>query len=528
MPACSAQAPASSTWSPMRTPTRGAGRSVGREDAVGQGVEAERVVAAGPASWSWFARISLHQCPIIERSGHEREQRWRTTSGWAASHPSGTPSTGGRRRGEAGRALLRGADGGGGLLVRLVAALPPRHPVGDRRLPRVAIGDLSTTPNHPLLPRHLRLHDLFDAAAVRRSRRGHRPPAGAGQRRRADLVCGVGRCAEPVVPQRDRRRVRVRRARVGPGSRRCSARSRSAPGDYVVIPRATTHRWVPDGRRGIRLRAYASRPTATSPRRSGTCRSTASCSSTRPTASATCRRRRAAAGRGRRRTRRRRDRGVHQAPRRRARAASSARSYAARSTRSTSSAGTAASTRTSSTSRDFEPITGRVHQPPPVHQVFEGWNFVICNFVPRKVDYHPLSIPVPYYHSNVDSDEIMFYVDGDYEARKGSGIGKGSISRAPRRARARSAAGRDEGSIGVELLRRARGHGRHVPAAGARRGRPRGRRRQVRPQLAPRRRHPAPAAPAEPLAHGSTSRLTSRTCLVVAVRPKSRRQVGHV
>ena len=77
---------------------------------------------------------------------------------------------------------------------------------------------------------------------------------------------------------------------------------------------------------------------------------------------------------------------------------------------------------------DFEPITGRVHQPPPVHQVFEGANFVICNFVPRKVDYHPLAIPVPYYHSNVDSDEIMFYVDGDYEARKGSGIGRGSIS----------------------------------------------------------------------------------------------------
>src|SRR3712207_9470128 len=74
---------------------------------------------------------------------------------------------------------------------------------------------------------------------------------------------------------------------------------------------------------------------------------------------------------------------------------------------------------------DFEPITGRVHQPPPVHQVFEGQNFVICNFVPRKVDYHPLAVPVPYYHSNVDSDEVMFYVDGDYEARKGSGIGKG-------------------------------------------------------------------------------------------------------
>jgi homogentisate 1,2-dioxygenase len=80
---------------------------------------------------------------------------------------------------------------------------------------------------------------------------------------------------------------------------------------------------------------------------------------------------------------------------------------------------------------DFEPITGRVHQPPPVHQVFEGHNFVICNFVPRKVDYHPLAVPVPYYHSNVDSDEVMFYVDGDYEARKGSGIGKGSISLHP-------------------------------------------------------------------------------------------------
>ncbi|MEB7448194.1 homogentisate 1,2-dioxygenase [Arthrobacter koreensis] len=78
--------------------------------------------------------------------------------------------------------------------------------------------------------------------------------------------------------------------------------------------------------------------------------------------------------------------------------------------------------------RNYMPLTGKVHQPPPAHQVFEGHNFVICNFVPRKVDYHELAVPVPYYHSNVDSDEIMFYVDGDYEARKGSGIGKGSVS----------------------------------------------------------------------------------------------------
>jgi homogentisate 1,2-dioxygenase len=80
---------------------------------------------------------------------------------------------------------------------------------------------------------------------------------------------------------------------------------------------------------------------------------------------------------------------------------------------------------------DYMPITGKIHQPPPVHQVFEGHNFVICNFLPRKVDYHPLAVPVPYYHSNVDSDEVMFYVGGDYEARKGSGINLGSISLHP-------------------------------------------------------------------------------------------------
>ena len=102
--------------------------------------------------------------------------------------------------------------------------------------------------------------------------------------------------------------------------------------------------------------------------------------------------------------------------------------------------------------RDFEPITGRVHQPPPVHQVFEGDNFVICNFVPRKVDYHPLSIPVPYYHSNVDSDEVMFYVAGNYEARKGSGIGPGSISLHPGGHSHGPQPGAYEASIGVEFF----------------------------------------------------------------------------
>ena len=67
---------------------------------------------------------------------------------------------------------------------------------------------------------------------------------------------------------------------------------------------------------------------------------------------------------------------------------------------------------------DFEPITGRVHQPPPVHQTFEAHNFVMCAFVPRLYDYHPLAIPAPYNHSNVDSDEVLYYVDGDFMSRK--------------------------------------------------------------------------------------------------------------
>lgn len=71
--------------------------------------------------------------------------------------------------------------------------------------------------------------------------------------------------------------------------------------------------------------------------------------------------------------------------------------------------------------RDFEPITGRVHQPPPVHQTFEGEGFVICSFVPRLFDYHPLSIPAPYNHANVNSDEVLYYWDGDFMSRKGVG-----------------------------------------------------------------------------------------------------------
>ena len=72
---------------------------------------------------------------------------------------------------------------------------------------------------------------------------------------------------------------------------------------------------------------------------------------------------------------------------------------------------------------DFMPITGKVHQPPPVHQVFEAPGLVICNFVPRLFDYHPEAVPAPYAHSNVDSDEILYYVSGDFMSRKGMEAG---------------------------------------------------------------------------------------------------------
>ncbi|GGK12556.1 homogentisate 1,2-dioxygenase [Pilimelia terevasa] len=101
---------------------------------------------------------------------------------------------------------------------------------------------------------------------------------------------------------------------------------------------------------------------------------------------------------------------------------------------------------------DYEPITGRIHQPPPAHQTFQGPNFVICSFVPRKVDYHPLAIPVPYNHHNVDSDEVLFYTGGNYEARRGSGIGQGSISLHPSGFTHGPQPGAAERSIGAEYF----------------------------------------------------------------------------
>ncbi len=212
-------------------------------------------------------------------------------------------------------------------------------------------------------------------------RRGDRAAAGARQRRRADLLrrrrashprCTATRSATSACTSSPAR----------PPSRRCSGCSTARQGDYVLLPRATTHRWVPDRRgpaaalrhRGqLAHRAAQAVPVAVR----------AAAGARAVLRAGPARAGRAAARRGDRRG------GAGQAPRLPWR--SPAPGTSARPTRSTWSAGTAASTRTRSTSRDFEPITGRVHQPPPVHQVFEGGGFVICNFVPRKVDYHPLA-----------------------------------------------------------------------------------------------------------------------------------------
>jgi homogentisate 1,2-dioxygenase len=298
--------------------------------------------------------------------------------------------------------------------------------------------DQTTTPNHPLMPRHLKLHELCPDSVV------------------ADTDVVTGR--RLVLGNADVRLSYVVASKTSPlyrnsiGDEMVYIESGSATvetvfgtlearqGDYVLIPRATTHRWIPDGT----LRAYAIEANShiAPPKRFLS----------------------------------KYGQLLENAP------------YCERDLRgptepllgegtdvevfvkhrgSTGIVGTryvypnhpfdvvgwdgCLYPYTFNIS-DYEPITGRVHQPPPAHQAFEGSNFVICNFVPRKVDYHPLAIPVPYYHSNVDSDEIMFYVGGDYEARKGSGIGQGSISVHPGGHAHGPQPGAYERSIGAEFF----------------------------------------------------------------------------
>jgi homogentisate 1,2-dioxygenase len=280
-----------------------------------------------------------------------------------------------------------------------------------------ALPDLTVTSNHPLKPRHLRLHDLFGPSEGVDAVQGRRLVLGNGDVRLSYVV------ADAVSPYY-RNAVGDECVYVEQGSGTVETVFGVLPyrtGDFVVVPRATTHRWCPS--ETSRLYPIEANSHVAPPKRYlsrfGQLLEHAPYS----------------------------ERDLH----------GPATPFLVDGTdvevlvkhRGSGPVGLVGTRLTYATHpfdvvgwdgclypytfnvEDFMPITGKVHQPPPVHQVFEGHNFVVCNFVPRKVDYHPLAIPVPYYHSNVDSDEVMFYCGGNYEARKGSGIGQGSISLHP-------------------------------------------------------------------------------------------------
>jgi homogentisate 1,2-dioxygenase len=278
--------------------------------------------------------------------------------------------------------------------------------------------DQATTPNSPLVPRHLKLHDLFPVEEHKAVDpvTGRRLVLGNADVR---ISYAVSSLSSPLY----RNAIGDECVFVERGSATVETvfgALQVGPGDYVVLPRATTHRWIPTGDEPLRTYAIEASGHIAPPRRYLS----------------------------------RYGQFLEHAPYCERDLRAPAEPLLAEGTdvevyvkhRGNGPTGLAGTVHVvpehpfdvvgwdgclypyAFSVADFEPITGRVHQPPPVHQVFEGPNFVICNFVPRKVDYHPLAVPVPYYHSNVDSDEIMFYVAGDYEARKGSGIGKGSVT----------------------------------------------------------------------------------------------------
>ena len=279
--------------------------------------------------------------------------------------------------------------------------------------------DQTLTPNHPLLPRHLKLPQLFSGVehASVDAVTGRRLVLGNDDVRISYVVAGA---TSPLY----RNAVGDECVYVESGAATVDTVFGTltvGAGDYVILPRATTHRWVPTGDGPVRLYVIEANSHITPPKRylsrfgqllehSPYCERDLHGPGEPLLAEGT-------------------DVEVLVKHRGRAGLAGTRYVYPTHPFDVVGWDGCLYPYRFNIA--DFEPITGRVHQPPPAHQVFEGHNFVICNFVPRKVDYHPLAVPVPYYHSNVDSDEVMFYCGGDYEARKGSGIAQGSISLHP-------------------------------------------------------------------------------------------------
>ncbi|OLT43227.1 homogentisate 1,2-dioxygenase [Saccharomonospora sp. CUA-673] len=276
--------------------------------------------------------------------------------------------------------------------------------------------DLSTTPNHPLVPRHLRLHDLFPAGTWDGTDvvTGRRLVLGNADVRLSYVVAAAD---SPLYRNATGDEV----VYVESGSARVETvfgALDAVAGDYVVLPRATTHRWLPRGDEPLRAYAIEVNSHLAPPRRylsrygqflehAPYCERDLHGPAEPFLGEGT-------------------DVEVYVKHRVGGAIGGSVLVYPEHPLDVVGWDGCLYPFTFSV--HDFEPITGRVHQPPPVHQAFEAQNVVVCNFVPRKVDYHPQAVPVPYYHSNVDSDEVMFYCGGDYEARKGSGIGQGSIS----------------------------------------------------------------------------------------------------
>ncbi|WP_051939758.1 homogentisate 1,2-dioxygenase [Phaeacidiphilus oryzae] len=278
-----------------------------------------------------------------------------------------------------------------------------------------------TEPNHPLKPYHLRLHQLFRGEAWRQADavRDRRTVLG-----NADVRLGYAAAGLPSPLYRNALGDELAYVESGAGLlETVFGTIEAGPGDYLLLPRATTHRWVPRGGEPLRL-FFVEANSHISPARRYLSRfgqfleHAPYCE---------------------------RDLRGPEGPLLRSSEEGDVEVYV----KHRVAGGVGGSVLSvphhpfdvvgwdgclypyALNISDFEPLTGRVHQPPPQHQVFEAQGLVVCNFVPRKVDYHPDSIPVPYYHSNVDSDEVLFYCGGDYSARKGSGIGQGSVSLHP-------------------------------------------------------------------------------------------------
>jgi homogentisate 1,2-dioxygenase len=276
--------------------------------------------------------------------------------------------------------------------------------------------DQSRTPNHPLKPRHLRLHTLFEDGAAACPVEGRRMILGNNDVRIGYVVTGT----DPSPVYRNAIGDECVYVQSGSGTvETVFGVVAYRAGDYVLIPRATDHRWVPA--ESSRLYAIEANSHIAPPRRylsryGQLLEHAPYCE-------------RDLHGPGEPHLVEGTDVEVLVKHRAGGQVVGSRLTYA---THPFDVVGWDGCLYPFTFNiDDYMPITGKVHQPPPVHQVWEGHNFVVCNFLPRKVDYHPLSIPVPYYHSNVDSDEVMFYVGGDYEARKGSGINIGSVSLHP-------------------------------------------------------------------------------------------------